>query len=146
MKNIFEFNGKIDAASVSLSQLKKRDERFRYWQKWMVIGACFQTPNGQKHTIIGFDKWGNLHALPEGGRATVCHNLSSPLVIAPKQTVGETRQQRHPRRKTSDKIQDTVTVSQLRKVAATLGFPIRDGNRLLTKSELSAHLASRLGV
>lgn len=142
MKNIFEFDGKIDAAT--LPQLKKRDERFKYWQKWMTVGASFETQNGQKHTVIAFDRWGNMHALPEGWRATITYNLSSPVQrIEPAPTLKARRQHRP---KASEKISKKVTVAQLRKTAVALGFPIRDGNRLMTKAELSAKLASRLGV
>jgi hypothetical protein len=45
----------------SLPVLAKTDERFKFWEPWMLPGATFTTGR-QIYTILYFDIWGNCHA------------------------------------------------------------------------------------
>ncbi|RAQ49198.1 hypothetical protein B9S53_00305 [Arthrospira sp. O9.13F] len=67
-----------------LPELKDKDDRFDCWSPWMKVGAKFTTPRGNRFTIVGFDKWGNCHAIADGDEETQTFRLSHLIQYTPE--------------------------------------------------------------
>ncbi|MFO7032495.1 hypothetical protein B9T07_21860 [Limnospira fusiformis CCALA 023] len=68
----------------TLPELKDKDDRFDCWSPWMKVGAKFTTPRGNRFTIVGFDKWGNCHAIADGDEETQTFRLSHLIQYTPE--------------------------------------------------------------
>ncbi|MBS0015297.1 MAG: hypothetical protein KFF72_02805, partial [Arthrospira sp. SH-MAG29] len=68
----------------TLPKLKDKDDRFEQWSPWMKVGAKFTTPRGSRLTIVGFDKWGNCHAIADGDEETQTFRLDHLIQYTPE--------------------------------------------------------------